>query len=433
MQESQLKGGERPLRRRGRWLCLAAGLLAGFLGVSAQSSGATTYPLGLALVDEPDSTKTLSYGASPGQANKVTVTLAADTYTVTDSAGLPAGAGCTQLDANTASCPATSVATVRVDVGDLDDTVSVLAPTRALLYGTEGADNLTGGSGPDVLDGGLGDDTINARDGGNDSVICGAGAADLAVVDPQDSASPADCEQLDTPPDTAIEAGPPPATSDRTPAFYFAAVENGPITSISFECRIIDSNPATIEDFTPCDSPHSPSRPLADGSYTFEVRARDAYGSDPSSAILAFQIDTVPPLPSRLPTRSAGGLPPGLVIIRPPGSFVLIAGRTIKVSRGRVATVRLNCSGNRDCAGELSLTTANRIRLSGNRRRFVKLGGARFSIPAPRSVIVRVPLTKRKYRIVKRLRRLKTMVTVMDRDRVGRTRISSREVVLKSP
>ncbi len=68
-------------------------------------------------------------------------------------------------------------------------------PKRDVLRGTKrgdrlrgfaGRDLLVGRAGRDCLDGGRGNDRILARGGGRDSVVCGAGNRDVAVVDRRD-------------------------------------------------------------------------------------------------------------------------------------------------------------------------------------------------------------------------------------------------------
>lgn len=54
---------------------------------------------------------------------------------------------------------------------------------RDTLDGGNGNDRLTGGAGPDVYQGGPGSDTINARNHKKDTVDCGAGKRDTAIVD----------------------------------------------------------------------------------------------------------------------------------------------------------------------------------------------------------------------------------------------------------
>jgi phospholipase C len=54
------------------------------------------------------------------------------------------------------------------------------------LYGGADNDRLTGGAGTNSYDGGSGDDTINARNGKRETVDCGPGKRDLAIVDKAD-------------------------------------------------------------------------------------------------------------------------------------------------------------------------------------------------------------------------------------------------------
>ena len=64
-----------------------------------------------------------------------------------------------------------------------------------LLLGRYGNDRLVGGPGRDRISGGSGNDYLNARDGERDSVRCGDGRADRAVVDRGDSVA-RDCERV---------------------------------------------------------------------------------------------------------------------------------------------------------------------------------------------------------------------------------------------
>jgi hypothetical protein len=89
-------------------------------------------------------------------------------------------------------------------------------------------------------------------------------------------------------PDTTINdgptgwVGPNRVTADHSPGFTFSSTEAG-----SFECRL---GTATFE---PCASPYTPASPRPDGSYTFEVRARDDAGNaDATPATRAFSIVT---------------------------------------------------------------------------------------------------------------------------------------------
>jgi len=80
------------------------------------------------------------------------------------------------------------------------------------LLGGPGADKLTGGPGADRLRGGPGDDRLLARDDSADTVNCGAGSDDVAVVDGSDRVTPS-CERVELP---VIDQ--PPAPTDPIPA-----------------------------------------------------------------------------------------------------------------------------------------------------------------------------------------------------------------------
>jgi Ca2+-binding RTX toxin-like protein len=62
------------------------------------------------------------------------------------------------------------------------------------LFGGGGSDKLTGGPGVNKYDGGAGNDTVNARNGKKETVNCGAGKKDVAVVDKRDKVK--GCEKV---------------------------------------------------------------------------------------------------------------------------------------------------------------------------------------------------------------------------------------------
>ena len=106
-------------------------------------------------------------------------------------------------------------------------------------------------------------------------------------------ASPATLELLvDTgPPDTSLTAGPSGITADSTPTFEFGSTDNG----ATFECRVAAKG-AAAPNFAACTSPFTPASALADGAYTFEVRAKDAANNtDQTAATRDFTVDTTPP------------------------------------------------------------------------------------------------------------------------------------------
>ena len=62
------------------------------------------------------------------------------------------------------------------------------------LFGMSGADRITGGKGRDSIEGGTGNDVIYARDGQRDSIDCGLGRRDRALVDRKDQVT--GCEHV---------------------------------------------------------------------------------------------------------------------------------------------------------------------------------------------------------------------------------------------
>ena len=134
----------------------------------------------------------LFYTAGQGEQNHVTVTLSGGMYAVMDPGATMTGfvgSPCTiSPDGHEADCPEMGIASLRVFLGDLNDDVTISAPTPARLLGGEGDDSLTGGSGNDRLNGGAGNDS---EDGGSGTDLLGAsdlllapGSQDPGLTDP---------------------------------------------------------------------------------------------------------------------------------------------------------------------------------------------------------------------------------------------------------
>jgi Ca2+-binding RTX toxin-like protein len=66
-----------------------------------------------------------------------------------------------------------------------------------VLSGGAGDDHITAGTGPDDIAGGDGDDVIDARNGAEDSIDCGAGV-DTVIVDAREDGV-LDCENVQSP------------------------------------------------------------------------------------------------------------------------------------------------------------------------------------------------------------------------------------------
>jgi hypothetical protein len=370
----------------------------------------------------------LTYTADAGEANTVAVDVSGSDYVVTDTGTgvqVTPGNGCAPgAGPNQVSCPSMGVTAISVDLGDQNDSVTI-APaitTATSLLGGPGNDVLRGGGGSDSFDGGDGDDQISSRDGVSEQIVCGA---DFDTVEADSNSAVTDtiaddCEQVT--PAVRIDAGPEGTIDTTFATFEFSSPEAG----ATFECSL-DEAP-----FVACSSPATVAR-LSEGPHIFAVSAVDQLGNRGTQAARSFTVALPGPPPPPGPTivSSASGTFPVATPARRLVSFVLIAGRTIKVSRKRRAAIRLNCSGTRDCEGVLQLVTARRVRV-GKHRRVVTLATARFRIRAPKSGNVKIRLSKRKYRLVRRMRTVKATIRVMDRDSAGRRRTSERDVVLRA-
>ena len=183
-------------------------LVLGLIAVPARAATVSTTPT------------VASFTAAPGEVNRVTASVAGTSFTPghaaapydviirDDGAPLSAGPGCTALDAHAARCD--FVASVSIDSGDGDDSVSVAAIVTAISTGAgadrvvtpdglastvdagEGDDIVSGGgtlgggagndtlSGGSILDGGPGDDVLSSdwatfHGGDGDDRITGGG------------------------------------------------------------------------------------------------------------------------------------------------------------------------------------------------------------------------------------------------------------------
>ena len=155
--------------RRGRIALTAAVLIASAVLPATASAGTVTLQ-----------NRSIDYTANAGETNNVTLTRvsppeAQAVYQVQDTVGLvaPPEGGCTQVDANTATCslaPGVIFAGWNVDVLDQSDIVTNNTALFSDQNGGDGEDQLFGGSGPDFLFDGAGVDFVSGR-GGNDRLL----------------------------------------------------------------------------------------------------------------------------------------------------------------------------------------------------------------------------------------------------------------------
>jgi hypothetical protein len=149
-----------------------------------------------------------------------------------------------------AFCPAAAITSVRVELGNREDTATVTPGVPSVLLGGDGADALTtgdtadtvdggpgndrivtggaadvaiGGAGVDDIDSGAGDDDIRVRDGLRDVVRCGEGN-DRTDADAFDELA-ADCENV-----SRTATAPPPESGSTATDKTAPKVDVGAIT-----------------------------------------------------------------------------------------------------------------------------------------------------------------------------------------------------------
>jgi Ca2+-binding RTX toxin-like protein len=152
------------------------------------------------------------------------------------------------------------------------------------LLGGSAGDTLVGGPGADSFDGGDGDDDLRARDGAADtSLVCGAGAADVANVDSGETAD-ASCETVLAPPLANLLGGPAALVKSRAATFTFAGSAN----AARFLCRL--DGAAAAE----CTSPKTYTG-LANGTHTLQVYAEDSGGDAGPAVGWTWKVDATAP------------------------------------------------------------------------------------------------------------------------------------------
>lgn len=88
-------------------------------------------------------------------------------------------------------------------------------------------------------------------------------------------------------PETSLGGGPDGPTNDDSPSFTFSSEPGA-----TFRCKL--TGPSQAHDFSACSSP-APYTDLAEGEYTFEVRAVDAAGNADEPISRSFTVDTTAP------------------------------------------------------------------------------------------------------------------------------------------
>jgi hypothetical protein len=220
----------------------------------------------------------------------------------------------------------------------------------------------------------------------------------------------------ETPPDTSIEFGPSGPTNNQTPTFTFSSTEE----SSTFECRF-DSAP-----FTSCSGPagsHTPATPLANGSHTFEVRAKDQAGNtDPTPASRGFTVDAATAPGPTLPSEAGGILSPSVLSDTVPPSCRLSAKQ--RQIAGRSVALKVMCDE------EVTATAVGRVVVMRRTRRTIRFGLRQVmtKLAGGRPATLRMrPKSRKAGRRLKRLagrsRRARAAIRVRCVDRAGNSTI----------
>ena len=169
-----------------RWVAFALGVLAAAIAPAAAGAHSLVRPSpGLISYTSADATSlnTLTVRASGSRIEFRDPTV---------DGGMDPGSctpGDISADANAwiiqTFCPASGVRTVRLDLGEREDTAIVTVNIATTMLGGPGADKLTGGPADDQLSGGDGDDTL-AGAAGRDILVGGLGVDELSGGDGDD-------------------------------------------------------------------------------------------------------------------------------------------------------------------------------------------------------------------------------------------------------
>jgi len=229
-------------------------------------------------------------------------------------------------------------------------------------------------------------------------------------------------------PETQVDS-PGDVVTTSTPSLTFSSPDTD-VAPNGFFCRFDEGN------FFQCQSPVIPNPPLSNGQHTFEVAAIDAAGNfDQTPASVTFTVNAPVPAPGagNGTTTQAGSS--NLII----GSLVLISGRSVKLAAGKLVPVSLTCAGKSVCSGTVTVATNKPVKTARAakkrkkaKRRVVRLGSKKFSIPGNKRKKVFVPLSKSKVKLLKRLRRVKVRATIREVDVKGHPRISTRTIMLRA-
>jgi hypothetical protein len=160
---------------------------------------------------------------------------------------------------------------------------------------------------------------------------------------------------------------------------------------------------------------------------------RQRWFANPSASIRYLALNHDRPLfgGSPPPAPPAPPPPPAQPAPKRPTARVGLLTRTVVVTPKGVARIRMRCGG-AACRGTLALFAARGARLL-TARKPVKLGQARFSIPRGKTKTVRVRLSARAMKALRRAKRLKAQAVVTLRQSTGKKTVKRGSISLRAP
>jgi hypothetical protein len=109
----------------------------------------------------------------------------------------------------------------------------------------------------------------------------------------------------------------------------------------------------------------------------------------------------------------------------------------LRLSRTGVVSTTLTCpAGEARCHWAYTLRSARSLVVaskSKRKRRVLRLGSGRASAPGGRRVTVRIKLSKRNFRLIKRRKRLRVKLTVRTTDAAANAAIAKKTSTLRAP
>jgi ABC-type transport system substrate-binding protein len=162
---------------------------------------------------------------------------------------------------------------------------------------------------------------------------------------------------------------------------------------------------------------------------------RQQWFANPAASIRYLALNHDRPLFGTPPPSPIPPAPPPPTVPPPPPTRTLASARlvtgSVAVSSSGIAPIRIRCGG-AACRGTVALFVPAGTR-GLTARKPVKLGQARFSIPRGKTKVVRVRLSSRALRALKRAKRLRAQAVVTLVQANGRKSIKRSTVVLRAP